>query len=59
MDREVETMRERMNEDSCDSVLPPLVDVIVERVVASQCDERAQAKAVGEEDLSRCIQPHL
>lgn len=36
-----------------------LVYIIVVRVVAPQCDERAQAQPVGKEDLSRCIQPHL
>lgn len=36
-----------------------LVDIIVVGVVAAQCDERAQAQTVGEEDLCRCIQPHL
>lgn len=36
-----------------------LVHVVVVGVVAAQRDERAQAQAVGEEDLSGCIQPHL
>lgn len=36
-----------------------LVHIVVVSVVASQRDERAQAEAVGEEDLSRRIQPHL
>lgn len=36
-----------------------LVNIVVVRVVAPQCDERAQAEPVGEEDLSCCIQPHL
>lgn len=36
-----------------------LVDIIVVRVVASQSDERAKAQPIGEEDLSRCVQPHL
>lgn len=36
-----------------------LVHVVVVRVVASQRDERAQAEAVGEEDLCRRVQPHL
>lgn len=36
-----------------------LVHIIVVSVVASQCDERAQAETVGEEDLSRRVQPHL
>lgn len=36
-----------------------LVHVIVVGVVAAQCDERAQAQAVGEKDLSGCVQPHL
>lgn len=36
-----------------------LVHIVVVRVVASQRDERSQAEAVGEEDLSRRVQPHL
>lgn len=36
-----------------------LVHIVVVSVVASQRDERAQAEAVGEEDLSRRVQPHL
>lgn len=36
-----------------------LVNIVVVRVVAPQCDERAQAEPVGEEDLSCGIQPHL
>lgn len=36
-----------------------LVHIVVVGVVASQRDERAQAQAVGEEDLSGRVQPHL
>lgn len=36
-----------------------LVHIVVVSVVASQRDERAQAEAVREEDLSRRVQPHL
>lgn len=36
-----------------------LVYIVVVGVVASQGDERAQAQAIGKEDLSCCIQPHL
>lgn len=36
-----------------------LVHIVVVGVVASQCDERAQAESVGKEDLSCRIQPHL
>ena len=35
------------------------VHIVVEGVVAAQCDQRAQAQTVGEEDLSCGIQPHL
>lgn len=36
-----------------------LVNIVVERVVAPEGDQRAQAQTVREEDLSGCIQPHL
>lgn len=39
--------------------LPVLVHIIVVRVVAPQCDERAQAQSVRKENLGCCIQPHL
>ena len=35
------------------------VDVVVERVVAPESDQRSQAQPVGEEDLGGGIQPHL
>lgn len=44
--------------NACDCMLL-LVHVVVVSVVAPQCDERAQAQSVGEEDLSCCVQPHL
>lgn len=36
-----------------------LVHIVVVSVVASQRDERTQTEAVGEEYLSRRVQPHL
>lgn len=36
-----------------------LIDVVREFVVATQCDQCAQAQAVREKDLSDCVDPHL
>lgn len=41
--------------DAC----PLPVYVVIVSVVAPQRDERTQAQSVGEEDLSRRVQPHL
>lgn len=40
---------------------PPLtpVHIVVERVVASESDQRPQAQPVGEKDLGGCVEPHL
>ena len=35
------------------------VHVVLEGVVAAQCDQRPQAQSIGEEDLSGSVQPYL
>lgn len=55
--KEEKEISKRMYE-ACDCMFL-LVYVVVVGVVAPQCDERAQAQSVGEEDLSCSIQPHL
>jgi len=35
------------------------VDVVVELVVAGECEQNSEARSEGEEDLSSCVHPHL